>query len=462
MTTLTQAINSESTTTENGMPTYASSLNDLVDLFFSIGAMRGKNVIPAFSKAYASDGDLATRIALWARDVRGGAGERKIYRDILSYMVDKDVTTARKMISKTVEIGRWDDLFVLFGTTLERDVLRAVSTALKAGDSLCAKWCPRQGKDANKIRSYMKMTPKEYRKLLVGLTNVVETKMCAKDWDNIDFGKLPSLASSRYQTAFGRNAPAKYTAYKDSLEKGEAKINAGAVYPYDVIKSVRFGDKKVADAQWKALPNYLEGSKENIMPVVDVSGSMHCPAGGNINVQCIDVAVSLGLYLCERSEGIFKDTFVTFSQRPMLQSVKGSLSDRVVQMNNSDWGMSTNLEAVFSLILDAAVKHKVDPKEMPTMLLILSDMQFNIGVKNPSDKSFDMIERMYANAGYKRPSIVYWNLNSKNGVPVTFNTQGTGLISGFSPAIMSSVLKCDDLKPEKLMLETIMIDRYKL
>lgn len=346
--------------------------------------------------------------------------------------------------------------------TSNADKLKMVLLQRVSDAQLCAKWQNRQGPNANKIRSYMKLTPKEYRKMLVANTNVVETQMCAKDWDNINFGKLPSVASARYQTAFCRNAMEKYTAYKESLEKGEAKINAGAVYPYDVVKSLRSGDVKVADAQWKALPNYLEGSSENILALVDVSSSMNCPAGGSKSISCMDVAISLGLYLCERTEGIFKDTFVTFSTNPQLASVKGSLSDRYRQMADADWGGSTNFEKVFSLILDSAVKHKVDASEMPTMLIVLSDMQFDRAMGNVSDNSYQMIDRMYADAGYKRPSIVYWNLNAKNGVPATVDAKGTCLVSGYSPSIMGSVLKCENLNPESMMLEAIMIDRYAI
>lgn len=462
MTTLFQAINQESTTTENGMPTLQTSLNDCVDLFFKIGASRGKDIIPLFSKAFNSENEIATRIALWARDVRGGAGERKLFRDILSYLVTKDVDLARKVMVKVPELGRWDDLFVLFGTALERDALRLIADALKAGNGLCAKWMPRKSKEAGKIRAYLQLSPKAYRKLLVGLTNVVETKMCAKEWESIEFGKLPSLASARYQTAFLRNAPVSYTAYKDALVKGEAKINAGAVYPYDIVKTVKKGDQVVADAQWKALPDYLAGNTENLLCLVDVSDSMDCPVGGTAGLSCMDAAISLGLYISERSKGIFKDQFITFHERPSMLKVYGSLSDRYHQMKNSPWGGSTNLESAFRLILDSAVKHKVAASEMPTTLIILSDMQFNVCDHRFSDNSYQMIDRMYEQAGYKRPSIVYWNLRDSHGVPVTFDQAGTALVSGFSPSIMESVLSGKGIDPVTIMLQAVMKDRYQL
>jgi hypothetical protein len=315
----------------------------------------------------------------------------------------------------------------------------------------------------------MDLSPKQYRKTLVNLTNVVETKMCAKEWDSIEFGKLPSVASARYQKAFGKNAYESYSAYIQSLVKGEAKINAGAVYPYDVTKSLTHGNAKVANEQWKALPNYLEGANDMILPVVDVSGSMSCSAGGSKTVTCMDVAISLGLYISERNEGPFKDAFITFSNSPQLQVLSGSLQDRYAQMSCSDWGMSTNLEATFKLILDQATKHKLSQDEMPNKILILSDMEFNQAVRSSSWRNEadwnptaqQMIEKMYTNAGYKMPQIVYWNIQSRNGgVPVAFDKAGTALVSGFSPAIMTSLLGGDIESPQQIMDKTILSERY--
>ena len=459
MSKLIEAINAEETVTENGMMTYSSSMDDVVDLFFKVGASRGKDIIPQFSKAFASDSDLAIRVALWARDVRGGSGERQLFRDIFAYVIGKDADLGRRILAKVPELGRWDDVYVTFGTDIERDGLRLIAQALKDGNGLCAKWMDRKGANANKVRAYLKMTPKEYRKLIVGLTNVVEQKMCADQWTDIEFGKLPSLASARYQGAFNRHAPLQYKEYKDKLKSGEATINAGAVYPYDVITSLKHGDEVVANAQWNALPDYLDGSTQNILPLVDVSGSMCCGIGGNYQntVTCLDVAISLGMYISERSKGLFKDTFLTFTTAPKMQRLNGSLSDRYEQMCGADWHGSTNLDAAFELILNSAINHKVPQSEMPTMILIMSDMQFNYSCKYTANS---MIDAKYTAAGYKRPSVVFWNLNSKQGVPARFDERGVALVSGFSPAIMESILKCAKFDPYNMMLEAIMKDRY--
>jgi hypothetical protein len=229
------------------------------------------------------------------------------------------------------------------------------------------------------------------------------------------------------------------------------------------------GNATVANEQWKALPNYMEGANDMILPVVDVSGSMSSPASKTVT--CMDVAISLGLYISERNEGAFKDAFVTFSDNPKLQVVSGSLADRYAQMSTADWGMSTNLEATFKLILDQATKHKLSQDEMPNKILILSDMEFNSATGsrgwgsnrteawNPTAQQ--MIENMYDVAGYTMPQIVYWNIQSRNGgVPVAFDKAGTALVSGFSPAIMTSLLGGDIESPQQIMDKTILSERY--
>ena len=469
------ALRQEDMVTENGMATNSTSLNACVDLFFNIGAMRGQDkqcLIETFSKAFNEDPKRAMKLLFWARDVRGGAGERQVFKDILVYLAENHDLVLRPNLHLISEYGRWDDLLSLAGTYLEKQAFTLISDALINENGLCAKWMPRKGAVAEKLRKFTGMSPKQYRKSLVGLTSVVETKMCAKDWNSIDFGKLPSVASARYQKAFGKNAYESYSAYIASLVKGEAKINAGAVYPYDITKSLNYGNSSVANEQWKALPNYMEGANDMILPVVDVSGSMSCPAGGSKSVTCMDVAISLGLYISERNVGPFKDAFITFSSKPQLQVLSGSLKDRYTQMSDSDWGMSTDLEATFKLILDQATKHKLSQDKMPNKILILSDMEFNQAVScggyssrfkggtwNPTAQQ--MIEQMYSDAGYKVPQIVYWNIQSRNGgVPVAFDTQGTALVSGFSPAIMTSLLGGDIESPQQIMDKTILSERY--
>ena len=476
MSALFKAVNRETTVTENGMATLESSLDSIVDLFFKIGASRGKfdALKPTLSAAFAKDAELTVRVLLHARDARGGAGERQLFRDAILFGFQigaLDAEQGNRIVAKVPELGRWDDLYAFIGTPSEAAALELFAGAIRSGDGLASKWSDRKGMNAVVMRKAMGLSPKQYRKLIVNNTNVVEQKMCAKKWEEIKFDKLPSVAAARYQKAFWKNASDAYSKYVESLKKGEAKINAGAVYPYDIVKSVNYGDSTVASEQWKALPDYMEGSEtRGILPVVDVSGSMSCPAGGygsKSTVTCMDVAVSLGLYLSERNRGIFKDQFVTFSESPKMHKLTGSLVQRVQQLKRSDWGMSTNLEKVFDVLLSAAKNGKVKQEEMPDTILILSDMQFNAAVssyghgsRGSNPTSFEMIEKQYRAAGYDLPKLVYWNINSKSGVPTEFDQNGTALVSGFSPSIMKAVISAKNFTPVDVMMQAVMDSRY--
>ncbi len=470
MNTFVNAVANQEATTANGMKARKSTSNKVVDLFYNIGASRGKNIVPAFTAAYVEDKDLALRIALWARDARGGSGERQLFRDILVHLEKTDVDAAKAMLAKVPELGRWDDIFVFQTPELKKLAYTMLGDALRASNGLAAKWTPRKGQVAREIREFFGMTPKQYRKSLVALTKVVETQMCAKDWDNINFSHVPSVASARYKKAFNRNTT-KFAEYVAALVKGEdptVKVNAAAVYPYDVLKGINSYSNNYTKteldhivAQWAALPNYVGDA--NILPLVDVSGSMCCPAGGSSTTTCMDVAVSLGLYLADKNQGKFKDTFLTFSSSPELLTLKGNVVEKMDQMVRSKWGMSTNLHAAFEKILDVAVKGGVPQSEMPEMVLILSDMQFNRCVEH-NDSAMQMIERKFSAAGYTVPQVVFWNLNSTDNVPVKSDASGAALVSGFSPAIMKALLQADmsEFTPEGIMLKTIMVDRYKL
>ena len=466
--------------TENGMTTNSTSLNACVDLFYTIGAARRmdeKKLNQLFLAAFLENSDLTMKILFWARDVRGGAGERRAFRTIIKNVAKGSPKALVHNIKHIPEFGRWDDLLEMIDTPLEREALVLIADALTSKNQLCAKWMPRKGYNAAKVRDFMGLTHKEYRKTLVNATNVVETKMCSNLWEDIEFSKVPSLAMARYNSAFHKNCNEAFNKFKDDLQNGDTTVNAGAVYPYDIIKSlpspfyVNEFDDTVAQAQWDSLENYMEGSDKKILPVVDTSGSMGVSVSGSTTA--LDVAVSLGMYISERNEGAFKDAFITFSEHPELQYVpNGTLLEKVSSLKSANWGMNTNLQATFELILETAKKNSISADEMPDTLLILSDMQFDrcTGTGRGINRSesdwnptvFDMIELMYTQADYKMPNIVFWNLRTSNGVPVSFDKNDTALISGFSPSIMKHVLGSEEFNPEAIMLETISSDRYTI
>lgn len=460
---LIQGLN-QTARTANGMRANETTFSRNVDFFFAAGASRGKDLTNLFTQAFGEDKDVAVRILQWARDARGGAGEREVFLKILKGLATgskEKMAVASKLLPKVPELGRWKDLLIFFGTPLEADAARFIGEALAEKNGLAAKWMPRKGPISVALRKYWDLTPRQYRKLLVTLTNVVETKMCAKDWESIDFDKLPSLASARYQKAFNKNAAAAYQVYKDGLVKGTTTINAAGVFPYDVTKSLRFGDSAVADAQWKALPDYVQGSDERLLVMADTSGSMSCPAGGNPNVTCMDVCLSLAMYVAERNKGPFKDAFLTFSARPQLQILKGkTLKDRYGELVRTHWEFNTNITEAFDVVLNTAVRNSVPESDMPTTLIIMSDMQFD-SCAHFDGTAMQSLTKRYQAAGYKVPKVVFWNLNhSGKTAPATINDKGVALVSGFSPSILTAILGGEDFSPEGIMLAAVRKDRY--
>jgi hypothetical protein len=473
MNTFVNAVVNQDARTANGMLARKSTASACVDLFYKIGASRGKDITKDFVAAYVENKEVALRIAQWARDARGGSGEREIFRQILKYLDKHDPEAATALLRKVPEIGRWDDIFVVEKT--KPFAFSMLGDALREKNGLAAKWTPRKGELAVEIRNFFGMSPKFYRKSLVELTKVVETQMCAKEWDTINFSHVPSVASARYKKAFYKNATEAYSAYVAALVKGtdpKVKVNAGAVFPYDVLKGVigsygaNFNATQLAlvEKQWEAMENFIGDS--NVLPLVDVSGSMSCPAGGRgsqSKTTCMDVSISLGLYMADKNKGKFKDTFLTFSDTPELLHLKGNIVQKCQQMEKSKWGMNTNLVKAMKKILDTAVTGGVPQEEMPEMLLIMSDMQFDACAKF-DDSAMKMIERKFTEAGYEIPKIVFWNLNASDNVPVKYDTRGVALVSGFSPAIMTAVLGGDTEKftPEAIMLKAVMVDRYAI
>lgn len=469
----------EQTKTKNDCLTHETTDNPCVDLFFSINAARGmdeQTLFGLFSKAFDANAEDALKILFYSRDIRQGQGERNTFKVLIAKMTDQAAMriALADNISKIPIYGRWDDLFAFIGTPLENNALACIRDALNRGDSLCAKWMPREKSSkkaiARKIMTAMNLSPKAYRKMLSRLTNVVETKMCSKDWDNIIFRSVPSLAMRNYRKAFEKNCTT-WEPYISSLLSGEETVNASVLYPHDIVRKyfplMNDWDLGVSNVdtlleeQWKALPNYLNG-ENMILPVVDTSGSMYSGMSED-GFSPIIASLALGMYISERNKGPFKDHFVTFSVEPQVQQIEGNnLHEKLLALKKAEWGYNTDLSNVFNTILDSAVANNVDPKHMPTQILILSDMEFDRACSNGNSvTAYDYARTKYRQAGYNLPEIIFWNLNSsgKNN-PVKFNETGTALVSGFSPVILKQILSSKELTPESIMRDVIDSERY--
>ncbi len=470
MNAFANAINDEATTTftENGDKTYTTSLNEHVDMFFKLGAIRGKGslvVNKTIAPAFASDPILATRIALWARDREQGAGERGTFRDILRYLAEFYPALAIRIIPKVPELGRWDDLFALFENDITaRSALQFYEQALVEGNGLAAKWAPRKGLLAARLRRYMRLSPKAYRNLIVTHSNTVETQMCEKKFDQINYSHVPSVAMNRYSKAFSKQDGERFGEYINRVRTGAVnpetgkveKINTSVLYPYDVVNQ---SSAVVADTQWNNLPNFVpEGL--NFIPMIDVSGSMW---GGSIasGLDAGAVATSIGMYLAERNTTAFKDMYITFHERPKFgKIIKGDFKTKYQHITQAEWGGSTNLDAAMSLVLRTAIDNNVPQSDLPKFLIVLSDMEFNPGYGGGTKSVAERTLAQFEAAGYRAPAIVWWNIESRNGsTPVHADENGMVLVSGFSPSIVSALLG-GEINPTTVMLNKINNARY--
>lgn len=466
MNKLLDALQSKDVLTENGMSTHSTSGSYVLDMFFKMGGARAlptKDLINMVISAFGEDKLLTTKCVFYLRDVRQGQGERKAFRTAFYWLCMKYPEIAKKNLHLVPFYGRWDDLFVCFDTPVEKEATDLMLYSLKTGDKLCAKWMPRENKKyhelALRLMKEWELSPRQYRLLLSGNTEVVETLMCSGNWDKINYNHVPSRASFLYRKAFGKHDQDRYAQWLKDLEHPEvtgAKINAGAIYPSDIIKPyfeyASSSSDATIEAQWKALPDFVKPGV-NFITVNDTSGSM---SGDPIRI-----CVALGIYLAERNKGPFKDAFITFSGRPALQILKGnSLREKVDQLHRANWDTNTDLEAVFKLILSKAVSNHVPQEDMPQNILIISDMQFDQAVRignNPT--AMEMIRKQYDTAGYVMPNVIFWNVRTSTGVPAKMNEYGVALVSGYSPSIMKNILG-GEISPMEMMLKVLNSERY--
>ena len=470
------------TYTENGAVTHTTTYCDCLDLFATIGALRSagdQEILGRFVRAFTEDPDLALKTLFFARDVRGGLGERKVFRVCLQWLAHNAPASARKNIPFVAEFGRWDDLLSLLNTPCEKDALGLIKKQLEAdleamdmGDdvSLLAKWLPSVNASnaqtvayAKRIARFLGMTDATYRKTLVKLRSrirIIENSLREKDY-SFDYAKQPSKAMFKYRKAFYRNDGERYGEFLNKVSRGEAQLHTGTLTPYEIINPFfrdQVSDQEAAaiDATWNAQEDFTVG--ENALVVIDGSGSMY----GYGEPMPATVALSLGIYFAERNVGSFRNHFITFSGKPQLVEIKGeTILEKVRYCHNYNEVANTHIQKVFELILRTAVKNKVPQTEMPSTLYIISEMEFDYCAEGADITNFEYAKKIFADAGYQLPRVVFWNVQSRNQQqPVTQNEQGVALVSGCSPRIFN-MLKSGILSPLGYMLDILGAERYQ-
>jgi hypothetical protein len=463
-----QSLNNQfnGTRTENGALTNKSSLDPVVDYFGLAGAMRGRASESAdlFEAALHADQQSAIRTLFYLRDVRGGQGERDVFRAGLKRLMAINPSAGHLVLQHVPFYGRWDDLFYDGNnvTPFIREILSRQWTAdvaaYERGEkvSLMAKWLP-SDKAANKelainVRQALGLTQREYRQTLSALRariELLEHAMSEGTWDHIDYGRLPGQAHRKHVKAFRRNDGERYEAYLAAVERGEAKINTSTLYPHEVYRLAQTSER-AADVMWANLPDYTRGNDALVM--ADVSGSMTWEQDG----LAMAVAVSLALYFADRNEGPYKDHFMTFHTSPQLIRVSGSdLISRLRSIQGAPIGGSTNVEAAFTAILSAGI----ESGHVPGTLYIVSDMEFNRCVSGANESVFQNAKRRFAGYGFELPHIVFWNVNARNTqLPATLHDGNVTLVSGFSPVVFGMAV--EGKSPRQLVDDVINSERY--
>ena len=488
-------LDNEKQLTENGAVGYRTTGKKLLDLNFSVALLRSaseQEIINKFMDAYWENPELAMRWLFYCRDIRGGLGERRTFRVVLKNLAQDKPEIVRSVIKFAAEYGRFDDLWCLLDTNLKNDVLAVVKEQFdvdrtnmrnNAPISLLAKWLPSENASSaatkrygTMIREWYGLSHRDYRKMLSEMRkyiDVVERKMSAKQWGEINYESVPSRANLIYNKAFLRNDEERRREYLNALEKGEAKINAGTLFPHDIVHKYMNGNifgvdvlptDSALESLWKTLPNTVQGN-DNTIVIADGSGSMTCKIDPTSSVTALDVANALAIYFSERSSGEFKNKYITLSERPQLVDFSNAktLRDKIqIALRHSEVS-DTNIEATFDLILRTAVNGNMSQEDMPRNILIISDMEFNsaVGFNKPDETLFATISKKYEKHGYKLPRLVFWNVNSRTGtIPVKENELGVALVSGFSVNIVNMVMS-DKLDAYECLLDVLNSERYK-
>ncbi len=478
------------TETENGAVTNITTESDCLDLFATIGALRresDKEIEARFIRAFTENKDIAMKLLFFARDIRGGLGERKVFRVIIKWLAENEPDTVRKNLIHIAEYGRYDDLLSLVGTPCENDMLKVICDQFKADMealdndreiSLLGKWLPSVNASnsetimqAKRIARYLGMNDATYRKALVALRSkirIIENNLREKDY-SFDYSKQPSKAMHKYRKAFMRNDAERYDAFINKVSSGEETMHAATLAPYELVepylqfsyssqsfmKKLSKQEQNALNATWASLPDF--STDENTLAIIDTSGSMYCSG----KPLAASIALSLGIYFAEHNTGHFKNHFIEFSARPQLIEIKGeTFVDKLRYIASFNEIANTNLEAVFDLILKSAVKNNVPSSELPAKLIIISDMEFDGCVENAGKTNFENAKAKFAAYGYELPDIVFWNVASRNRQqPVKMNDQGVALVSGCTPRLFSMIAS-GTMNPYVFMMEVVESDRY--
>lgn len=483
--------------TENGAKVYSTSMDKVVDLFSRIGNRHNVDMDRLsilFKEAYEEDKELTLKMLFYARDCRGGLGVRNNFRKLYESLSDIDIDTAIFNLHHIEEFGRYDDLIDIAYHTKHKEIKKLIlnkiskeflEQSMSGKYTLLWKWLPSINTSSMETRNKAKMiikhlkpeyadvknrNEKEYiefinyyrRELKKGrdYLNIVEKKLTEQKYEEINYSHVPSLAMLKYNHNFLTKDSKRFKDYIDSVKSGKTKVNASVTTPYDVVHNYIANNRKhneTLEQIWNNIPDYFDGKEHNIMCVVDVSGSMYGTP--------LDVAISLGLYCAEHNKGQWHNKMLTFSSRPNFIKISDNMSlrDKISKTLSADWGMNTNIKAVFDLILSTAIANDVPNEELPKQIVIISDMQFDCATGENKKTLFKYIKKDFMKYGYDLPKLVFWNVRDANNIyPMKKDEHGICYVSGYSPVLFKAIIDGEFIEPIDIVRKAVNIPRYEI
>ena len=454
-----------------GAEYYDTTYDNNLDVFTILTRFNDeKTVINLFNKALVENEDLALANLLFILDIRGGKGERRLFKIIYKNLCINHPKQALRILPFIKELGRFDYVLIGIDTSIENETYDLIKKQLESDinsetPSLLAKWLPSHrthGKNsllAKRLMKFLGMSEKEYRKTLSKLRskiNIVEKNLTNKAYEKIDFSEVPAKAMLKYNETFNKNMPEKFKTYKESLIKGETKINTTGLFSYEIINKIltdKIYDEELYNLMWENQKDIFEGNTNNLLVVADTSGSMK--SYGSIPYY---TSVGLAMYIAERNKGFFKNHFITFSEKPTLQEIKGNtLIEKVHNMREIN-AWNTDVDKVFELILKTSKEHDLKQADLPSQILIISDMEFDKGVYSQNGTNFEGWKKAFKEEGYNLPTIIFWNVaGNTQGALVTKFENDVAMISGFSANILNNLLTLDKYTPYDIMIERLSV-----
>lgn len=455
-------------TNTKGGKYYAGTYDANLDIFAGISRYNDTDeIINKYKKALAEDKTLALANLLYLLDIRNGKGERLLFKTVFRYLCQNEKDLALIVLPKIPEFGRWDYVLEGLNTLIDKEVVEMIKEQLEKdktseNPSLLAKWLPShrthnvKNEIAKDLIKKLGINEKEYRKTLTEIRKklkLIETNLTNRDYENINFESVPTKAMLKYKESFNRNCNEKYIQYLNAVKKGEKKINTTGLYCYEIVRNIILGlpvDRDLLNIMWENQKDILNGYDKNIMVIADTSGSMQTP-----NNLPLSNAVGLAIYIAERNNGAFKDHFITFSENPQMRHIVGK--DIVDKVSSFEWEVAnTDIDKVFELLLNTAEQNRIKQDELPSHLIIISDMEFDEGVYSKQGTNFDGWKKVFEEKGYKLPKIIFWNVAGNTmGVPATKFDNDVAMVSGFSTAILENILTLENYTPFDIMLDTL-------